>query len=1436
VQARYRIELLGGLRVEQRGRVISQFRTQKTAGLLAYLAYFPQRAHPREELIELLWPECDPPAGRNSLSTCLWWLRRELVESSELKVESPTKADQSELSTLNSQPPTLIVADRTSVGLNAAIVTTDVAEFEAALQSAVGAGSSSERAQRLARAVDLYQGELLPGHFDDWILQERPWLAERYFQALRQLLAHVEREGDVPRALEYAHRGVGADPLREETHCELMRLYAAAGQPDAALRQYRELERLLKQELYAPPSSDTRALVRDIKRRSLLRLRPGSGASLSPLAAAHAARRAASPHYALSLAEGENRLVTILFADVSRSVEITQGLHPEDAAALVSRLLQAMVDVLLKYEGQVDRFLRDGVLAVFGTPLAHEDDPERAIRAALEIRTVARRLGLEVHSGINTGEVYLGGAPRRGRVPEQRADSGSEAHREAGEARFGGAADSAGGRAPGVMGPAVNLAARLQEQAEPGQILVGQSTYRIARGAFEFSRSARTIKGIAEPVVAYAVDHAMPRPEKARGIEGRRADLIGRDEELAQLKRSLDAVLRGQGQMMSLIGEAGLGKSRLIAELKAAHGSSAHYGGTRTAHSPDQDRPDRELPSCLWLEGRCLELGMTTSYTVFVDLFQEYFAWPPDEDESARVARICASLQQLVDAGYLTAARADEVGPLLANLFSLRSGDEWDARLKSSPPEQIRYQTFLAIRDFLLALTQTLPVVLALEDLHWADSLSLDLLPFLMEALPHARLFLLCVYRPEREHRCRHLATIAERKCSERYRELHLRQLTPAQSRQMVASLLVTEQLPAGVLEQLLEKAGGNPFFLEEVVRALIDAGVIRQEGSAGRAREALTDLAIPESLQILFLSRVDRLEPELKEILQAASVIGRLFPRRLLEYTSGQTSDLDRLLWELEERGLIYQERAVPEEEYSFHHVLTQQIIYQNLVRRQRAAFHLRVAEAIEHLYREGLEAHYEELAYHYERSGPERQTQERALDALIRAADRARRAAARHEEAALLARAIVIAEQLGQPEAVAEMRAQRGRALAAIGGALWPEARREMEAALEQLPPERHERRAEVLANLSLVCVWLQDAPETRRHASEALALAEEVGRRDLAAMGMSGLALADSSDGELESSVKRCQRAMALAAEARVPPEVTALERCSIVLYWLGRHEEAITHARKAIDQGRSVNDTSNTLRALGNLGLALSACGRYQEALQVFNEARQLGREHGLDAWLARAIVMCGGAHLEFFDYAGAEALAEEGLDLARSTHLTQAEVSAGIDLLLNFARCREVGRTEKLIDRVGEGVRAGKGVHGWQWRLRFTAARAEIALARGDQAEAVHWAEETIERSRARHRVKYEVTALATRGKARVAQGRAHDAIADLEAAIALARPVGDPAMFLRAATALLELEGDGDLAAEARAAAKRIAAALPDDAMRRRFAAAEPVRLLGRLD
>jgi class 3 adenylate cyclase len=797
MEKQWRVELLGGVQLRPVGAGVGEpaagrFRTRKTASLLAYLALHPRNAHPRDALADLLWPDSCPDAARTSLRVALASLRRLL--------EPPSVP-----------PGTVLWTDRASVRLSPEAVTTDVAEFEAALKAAVRA-VAGERSRLIARAMELYQGPLLAGYHDDWITSEREWLAERYFQTLEQWIDALQRAGDLEGALEAARRGIRADPLREVSHGALMRIYAALGQPEAALRQYGELERLLRQEMGTEPTPGIRALARDIERRTAALIPPASSLPVSSGACRIEGNEPAPRHSRPS--EGENRLVTVLFADMSQFVETTHALHPEDAAELVDRLLQVMVDVLLKYEARVDRFLGDGALAVFGVPQTHEDDAERAVRAALEIRERTQRLGLHVTAGINTGEVYVGGV-------------GSEQHQEV-----------------TVIGPVVNLAARLQDAAEPGQILVGEPTYRLIHRAFAATPLSLSIRGVAQPVTAYSVTEALASPEKARGIEGLRADLVGRDEELARLQAALEAVLAGQGQVVTLIGEAGVGKSRLIAELKEALGAAGRA-------------------SPLWLEGRCVELNMRAGYALFADLFRQYFTWRPGEDDRMRGEQLMASLREFVARGDLPEERAEEMGPLLGNLLSLRCDADGEARLRFAGPEQIRHQTFLALRDFFLALAHRRPLVLVFEDLHWADSLSLDVISLLMESLPGAPMLLLCVYRPEPKHRCWRLATIAAQKCPACFTDLHLRELPPPYGQRLVESLLDVDELPDGVKALILEKSRGNPFYVEEIIRSLIAAGFLYREGPGWRARETSASFPLPELRSTHLEARRDTREPK---------------------------------------------------------------------------------------------------------------------------------------------------------------------------------------------------------------------------------------------------------------------------------------------------------------------------------------------------------------------------------------------------------------------------------------------------------------------------------------------------------------------------------------------------------------------------------------------
>jgi class 3 adenylate cyclase/tetratricopeptide (TPR) repeat protein len=611
--------------------------------------------------------------------------------------------------------------------------------------------------------------------------------------------------------------------------------------------------------------------------------------------------------------------VTVLFADMSGSVAATHGLDPEEALERVNEALEVMSRAVVRHGGRVDRYLGDGALALFGVPRASEDDALRAIAAALEMRDEARARGFDVTAGINTGDAYVG------RV-------GSEAHREL-----------------TAMGPAVNLAARLQGRSAPGEVLVGETTWRLARRAFEFERRETAIKGLAEPVPAWVALGARPRLERARGLEGLGSALVGRDEELARLSAALESARSGLGTTVTIVGEAGVGKSRLVGELR------------RTAlGSGDGDE------KALWLEGRCFESTTSTSYAPFVDLLRDRFRDPVSSDP---------------------AIPEDVLVPLL-NLLSFP--DPRASAFGELPPAQVKARTFLAVAEYLRALADRRPVVVVLDDLHWADGLSLELVPRLVEALAESRALLVCVQRPAQEHGSRHLVGLVERHSKGRHIDLRLRPLDESEARRLVLTLLDLERFPEESLTAILEKAQGNPLFLEEVLRSLLSTDQISRGEGGIRVSARLRVDEVPTTVQSIIQSRVDRIDEEPRQVLQTAAVIGRLFPRGLLERTLGPGLDVDRALWQLEQHDLVHLERAVPEEMYSFEHVFTRDSVYKSLLKRRRADLHLAVGRAIEELYSDRIEEQLEQLAYHYDRT----EDAGRAAVFLYRAGEKSRRA----------------------------------------------------------------------------------------------------------------------------------------------------------------------------------------------------------------------------------------------------------------------------------------------------------------------------------------------------------------------------------------------------------------------------------------------------------
>jgi tetratricopeptide (TPR) repeat protein/transcriptional regulator with XRE-family HTH domain len=859
--------------------------------------------------------------------------------------------------------------------------------------------------------------------------------------------------------------------------------------------------------------------------------------------------------------------------------------------------------------------------------------------------------------------------------------------------------------------------------------------------------------------VALSVDAA----SSARGML---SPVVGRRDELALLSQ----LLEGSGPPVALLaGEPGIGKTRLLREAA----TRARAAGWTVLESGCSRRGGQGLYAPL------LEALESRIHTQQPEQLRD------DLEDCTWLARL---LPELAEQGLLSLPTVQV------------------------PPEQERRLLFAAVARYLTTIAGSAGTLLVLDDLQWAGADALDLLLTLLRTA--SRLRIVGAYRTTEVTRNDPLSSmVADLAREGLVRQIELGPLTTEEAKELLKTLAEGGlEVEETVIERLLKRTGGVPFFLVSCVRAL-------QTGAPGAAAGAT---ALPWDVQQTIRQRVAALPEAAQELLGVAAVVGRVIPGEVLVVASARPEAEVLTAVEAACQARLLIEEA---ETYQFAHDLIREVVEADLSAVRQRALHRQVARAWER----GAKAPPPEvLAYHYAQAGDLMG----ALGHLLRAAEHAQQVGAHREEATLLAQARDFAEQTGQQHLVLEIRVRRGKAL--WGATLWAEAQAELTAVLEGLSAEQVTQRAEVLTILAEIHPWLLDIPRTRRVAHEALRLADRLGRDDLAARAMTTLALAESSDGQPQAGLSHVRQALARAGDTHSTELASGVTIASMCEYWLGHFQEAVESSRRAISLARQSYDTFSLAQALGNLGLALSGQGRYAEAFETFAEARRVAQERGTEPWLARALACCGGVHLDLFDFAGAEALAEEAREVSRSVRWRQSETSVGIDLLLNFARRGDVGRTERLIDEVVQAVATAQGAHGWLWRLRFATAKGEIALARGAWEEAAILAEEVIAQSRRTGRVKYETCGLEIRARALAALGRAKEAIALLHSAVDLARSTGDPALFLRPATALLSLAGDEPLLLEAQRRAQAIAQALRDEALLRCFLTAESVRPLMR--
>jgi class 3 adenylate cyclase len=600
----------------------------------------------------------------------------------------------------------------------------------------------------------------------------------------------------------------------------------------------------------------------------------------------------------------ERKHITVLFSDLSGYTAMSEKLDPEEVKEITSRIFGEVAKIVDRHEGFVEKYVGDAVMALFGVPKTHEDDHLRAIRVAKEIHTLVDGIGrgyeqkigrrLTFHSGIATGLVVTG---------EVNLEKGTH----------------------GVAGDTINLASRLSGIAKPGEILIGESTYRQTKGAFSFDKlEPVSVKGKAEPVIPYRLVEEKAEATRGLATQGIRSPLVGRNAEIAAIKAGVNRLLDGQGGILSVIGEAGLGKSRLMAEIRR------HF-----AHE-----------NLLWLEGRTLSYGQKISYWPFKEILRQYAGITEDDGDAEAWGKFETKITALF------AADAREIVLYLATLLSLDVKGASSEALRHLDGEAMGRQVFLSSRRFFERLARVKPLAVIFEDLHWADESTILLIEHLFPLIDRVPLFICGVSRPEMNVPAVRLRENALKNHERRYTEIRLNPLSPTECTDLMNNLLEIENLPGRIRQTIIQKAEGNPFFVEEIMRTLIDKGAVRPENGHWIVASSIETITIPDTVQGVIMARIDRLDEEVKQVLKSASVIGRAFLYRLLKEVTEAVRELDTHLDRLTATEFIREKQKTPELEYIFKHALVQESTYESILLQKRRELHSRVAQAMETLF----------------------------------------------------------------------------------------------------------------------------------------------------------------------------------------------------------------------------------------------------------------------------------------------------------------------------------------------------------------------------------------------------------------------------------------------------------------------------------------------------
>lgn len=956
----------------------------------------------------------------------------------------------------------------------------------------------------------------------------------------------------------------------------------------------------------------------------------------------------------------ERRIVTVVFIDLVGFTAFSRERDPEEVQRILSECLSAISDCIYRYEGVVDKFLGDGVLAIFGAPIAHEDDPQRAIHCSLAIQQAIERLPaarenkVRYRIGVNTGVVLVG------RI-------GSDLRMEY-----------------TVIGDTVNIASRLQGHCQPGQILVGETTFARAQADFEFDEGRfYTLKGIPKPVKAYAVLGPRRADASAVAQAAVEPDLVGRQIELQYILHCVDRLGSNRGQVVTIVADAGVGKSRLLHEIR-------------------KELQKRRMPV---YQGNCVSYGKSFFYLPFQQILRAYFdlaeKQTPDQWRTSIEARFGGN-------GFLS---PPDIDLLMGLLGQVQAGGK--------PPSELSFEqvAHLVWRIFANQAKQG-PLALLFEDVHWIDHSSHRILDYLVGRLKNIPILVCCTHREGFVHSWSDHSY---------YTQISLHDLSRDESFELLDRLLGRSRIPPNYLEQFVEKSGGNPFFLCELVRQLQASGALKKIDGVYQVTRPLSEFHIPDTVHAVIAARMDALDDFSRAVLQVASVIGDSFAAELLREVVAGERNIDDALQTLLELDLICERREAERRKFAFKHGLTREVAYANLLLRHRRHYHGKVARAIESLYRASISEWYEMLAHHYLAA----QQTDKALGYLKLAGEKAASLYAADEAEQFFRRYLDLSPPADKPQcdirslyevqvALGDLRLLVGRPREALDS---------YRAAVEtcsaherlgraELPPAAKARALRLAGRAQMRCA---DNEGARRTIQQALDIFVRLDDQPGIAWATNDLGVIAWNLGRLDEALDCFTRALAIAArvdESRL--EANLLSNIALVYMDRGDLQRALDANLKALEIRRRRNEPPDLAISLNNLGIVYERLGDYDKALESYQEALRLARESRFALGLTGPMTNIGQLHLAVGDLERARQHVEEVHDLAveaqdRSCHAMLHLVWAEAELL--------AGHLQQALDYYDEALslmRESREMRG-ELTVRVELADALVLLGQIDRA-------------------------------------------------------------------------------------------------------------------